>query len=111
MSTEQKLEITPEMAQMLEKSQCSCDSEFTFFAEPHQMTEKEYSAFIKSQEYLRGINRGAYICGIYNSLVNAGFDVSVAMETAVGIVSLEMSKEIQSIVSKNVSAAKEKEEI
>ncbi len=111
MSTEQKLEITPEMAQMLEKAQCSCDSEFTFFSEPHQMTEKEYSACLKSEEYQSGMKRGLYLSGLYTALVNFGFDVGAAMETAVGIVSLEMSKEIQSIVSKNVSAAKEKEEI
>ena len=111
MSTEQKLEITPEMAQMLEKSQCSCDSEFTFFAEPYQMTTKGFDACLKSEEYQNGVRKGMYLSGIYTALVNFGFDVGAAMETAFGIVSLEMSKEIQSIVSKNVSAAKEKEEI
>ena len=111
MSTESKLEITPEMAQALEKTQCNCDNEFMFFTEPRLFTDKEESAFVKCHEYNRGVNRGAYIAGIYTALANAGCDLGMAMETAVGIVSLEMSKEIQAIVSKNVSTAKEKEEI
>lgn len=120
MEKENKLQMTEEQAEELKEIMCSCESETTddelkILVEPLILEGKELTKYLHSTaSFKEGFEKGAYIGGIYAGLINSGFDIMAAIETAVGMASLEKQKEIQLAIAetaKVVAITKEKEEI